>query len=241
MALALSVATVAATVPPAAAVAPAAAVPGAVPAPAPAVVVRPSAAVPFAGLSPRQVKDKSLAALKTAPSYRVTGYVIGAKDKRKTQMDVYVSRRYAYAELSTPSGPESVTRIGNTVYWRYSSEAIASYKLPAELEGKWVKLSGKKSPEWDWAVNNMSPTAWEKFIAGVYVTRRGTGPKFTGVPTVRLSLPGRKGGSYYVATAGPAYPRFIVRTDKTAQFAFHEYGKPFTVDTPPQDQVIDEA
>ena len=205
------------------------------------MVLRPGVAVPFKGLSPRKIKDKSLAALKTAEYYRVTGFVIDPKSKRKTQMDVYVSQRYAYAEIRTPAGLETALRIGNTLYWNYSSEAIAAYDLPQQLEGKWVKLAAKKSAERDWAVNNMSPRAWEKFISGVYVTKRSTGPKFTGVPTVRLSLPGRKGGSYYVAAVGPAYPRFIVRSDKTAQFAFHEYGKAFTVDTPPQDQVVDEG
>jgi hypothetical protein len=76
------------------------------------------------------------------------------------------------------------------------------------------------------------PGTWSKWLSTARLSSKTKGRTYTGTPTIRLVQPGRKGGSLYVATVGPAYPRFIFRNDKFLTYSFYEYNKPFTVQAP---------
>lgn len=192
---------------------------------------------PFPGLTASQVLNKSRGAFKGAKSFRVVGFEV--VQKVKYSFDIRVSQAQAQGAFTTPTGTQYARRLGNTVYWQYDEKSIASLKLSEELSGKWIKLTPGVGPEWELVTRTMSPASWSKLMAQVRVTSRKAGPKIGGVPTVRLIQPGAKGGSLYIAVTGPAFPLLLSTNDRRISYSFSLYNKPFTVDAPEGDSIVE--
>lgn len=196
-----------------------------------------SAGKPFPGLTAVQIRARAAATMKSAPYFRATGFE--KLSSGRIDIDVYVGQKEAVGYFKTAAGEEIGIRIGNTIYWQYSKQVIEAEKFPAELEGKWIRVTSGSTREWGLAIFALSPTGWSKWVNSQPVSRRAAGSKFTGTPTVRLDVVGPKGGSLYIASTGRAYPRYVKSFSGGLQYAFHEYGKAFTVDAPNEDEIID--
>ena len=208
----------------------------AAPAPVVASVGQLSAKTPFPGLRVSAIKNKSAGALRAAKYFHVTGNELD-KTLGRASIDFQVSSGRSSGRISSAKGTFKVIRIGTEAWFSYDAKLAATMKLPADAVGSWCKINNK-SASWGDIVDLTSQYTWYKWIAGMSLSSRAQGKPFTGTPTIRLVQPGKKGGSLYVATSGPAFPRYAHRNDNLFTYSFFAYNVPFSVEAP-SDKVVD--
>lgn len=217
------------------AVSPASAAP-AVGAPSGTVAHVAAARPPFPGKSARQIRDASVKAFRGAKTFRITGTEVDKKFGKMT-LDFHVSAAQSFGTITSPKGDLEIRRIGNVAWFTYDDKYAETMKLSPDSVGSWFKIN-RNTKGWSDIVEPTSQAAWAKTIAAWPMSSRAKGATFTGTPTIRLVQPGRLGGSMYVATSGPAFPRHAFRNDRQFTYSFYEYNQSFSVDEP-TDQVID--
>jgi hypothetical protein len=198
--------------------------------------VRP-ARQPFPGLSATAIKKRSAASVLRAASVHIQGFDV--EQGKHYDYDMVITKGGADGTITAPEGRISLIRVGTTLYCAADDAFWAANGIPnGSLTGKWIRVTPDK-PVYKKIAPITTLSHWSSVISQLNVSRRVPGPKFGGVPTVELIQPGRRGGVFYVAAVGPAYPRYVKTTDKTAKLAMFDWDKPVTIEAPPADSVID--
>lgn len=193
------------------------------------------AATPFKGKSATQIKKISAGVAAKATAVRVTG-----KEPDKTYgsvaFDVRIGAKSASGTLTVSKpkpGKMRVIRVGNTVYVNGDAGIWGKDAAPGgRLHNKWIKIN-RTDKNYLTVARFTTIKAWSTNVSKLNVSKRYTGQKVGGTPTVRLYQPGKKGGNFYVAARGPAYPLLVATTDKKTRVSFSLWNKVVSFSAPP--------
>ncbi|MBL8931571.1 MAG: hypothetical protein JNL54_15735 [Kineosporiaceae bacterium] len=179
---------------------------------------------PFPGKSATQIKRISTTAAAKARTVHVKGSVRDPELGPIT-VDIVIAANGARGTLTLTKSAASarLIRVGNTLFLQPDARFGGRDWAPdGELAGKWIRITRDDAEYWEMASLTVI-SGWARLIGDLRVTQRADGGVRGGTPTVRIHLPGSRGGSIYVASTGPAFPRLIVTHDKTVRFALYDW------------------
>ena len=204
------------------------------------LVTAPAAAKqPFPGKSATQIKKISAGVAAKARTVHAAGYDIDPSLGR-ISFDMVIAPNGAkgWIRLVKKKATAQLIRVGNTIYLQPDARFGGPDFAPGgALYGTWIRVP-RTQAQYKQIVPITVISSWAKLIGSLTVSRRTDGGTMGGTPTVRLYQPGAKGGSIYVATAGPAFPRLVATSDKTVRYALYDWNKAVApITAPPADQL----
>lgn len=181
---------------------------------------------PFPGKSATQIKTISAGVAAKARTVHVAGYDIDPSMGRVSfDMVIAPTGARGWIRLVKNKATAKLVRVGNTIYLQPDARFGGPDFAPGGAQyGKWIKVTRTQAQYKQMVPITVIPS-WAKLVGALTVSRRTDGGTMGGTPTVRLYQPGTKGGSLYVATAGPAFPRLVASSDKTVRYALYEWNK----------------
>jgi hypothetical protein len=191
---------------------------------------------PFAGMTPKQIKDRAVKDAKAASWVRVRGAGITTNGE-KMSWDVTVGRS---AGMMTLTGSKTGTmwgrRVGNRVWLSFDAKFWSTVPdvtpdQARQFAGQWIEYTGDSENTATFR-QYMSIGDWTSDLGALNVTKRVVGKTIGGKKTVGLFEAGSNGSVMYVSIAKKPYPLSVQTNDKSAWLTYSNWNKKASINAP---------
>jgi hypothetical protein len=188
-------------------------------------------------LSADQIEDKAKAAAGAADSVHLSGTLVSGG--KSFSLDMRLKKDGGSGEVKSKDDTFQLLRVGEQLYLKASAAFWGQSESAGKLGDKYVKVP-EGDPSYKQFRGFTDMTVLLDSLLGLDgKLAKGDYTKVGPTRAVLLTSDAGKGGKLSVSLEGTPYPLRMERAGGAGRVELAEWGKPFPLEAPPQDQTLD--